>query len=40
MIAPPLWTPISTGSFTGGAFFFTDADATNHPRRFYRVDTP
>lgn len=31
------WTGISTGKFSGGVFTLTDAQATNHPQRFYRV---
>ena len=34
------WTPTVTGTFSGGAFNFTDQQATNHPFRFYRVVTP
>lgn len=34
------WTEVGSGTFTGGAFSFTDLSATNYPRRFYRVVTP
>jgi peptidoglycan/xylan/chitin deacetylase (PgdA/CDA1 family) len=34
------WTLAATGSFSGGVFNFTDAQATNHPQRFYRAVTP
>ena len=34
------WTAVSTGSFGGGVFTFTDLQATNYPRRYYRVVTP
>jgi hypothetical protein len=34
------WTPVSTGTFAGGAFSFTDLGSTNYSRRFYRVVTP
>jgi autotransporter-associated beta strand protein len=41
-VALPLssWLQISSGSFTGGSFTFTDLNATNFPRRFYSVVTP
>jgi hypothetical protein len=34
------WVQVGTGSFTGGTFSFTDLNATNYPRRFYRVFSP
>lgn len=34
------WTPTTTGTFNGGVFRFTDLQATNFPRRFYRAVTP
>ncbi|MGN6555054.1 MAG: polysaccharide deacetylase family protein [Verrucomicrobiota bacterium] len=34
------WSAVTTGSFSGGVFNFADAQATNHPQRFYRVLTP
>jgi autotransporter-associated beta strand protein len=41
-IAEPLsnWAPVTTNTFTGGVFTWTDLEATNHPRRFYQVVTP
>ncbi len=41
-VALPLtnWVQISSGNFIGGAFSFTDLNATNYPRRFYSVVTP
>ncbi len=38
---PPVnWSVVDTGIFTGGLFYFTDRQTTNHARRFYRVATP
>ena len=34
------WTPTATGTFSGGVFSFTDLQATNFSRRFYRTVTP
>ena len=34
------WTAISTGSFGGGIFSFTDLQTSNQPQRFYRVISP
>jgi hypothetical protein len=34
------WSPISTGTFAGGVFTFTDTQFTNDPQRFYRVVRP
>jgi autotransporter-associated beta strand protein len=34
------WVQVSSGNFTGGAFSFTDLNATNYPLRFYSVVTP
>jgi hypothetical protein len=31
---------VDSGTFMGGAFTFTDVNAANYPRRFYRVVTP
>lgn len=41
-VAQPLleWLQLDSGTFADGAFSFTDLNATNHPRRFYRVVTP
>lgn len=34
------WTEVSSGTFAGGVFTFTDTDTANHPQRFYRVVSP
>ena len=34
------WTPTATGTFSGGLLNFTDPQATNYSRRFYRAVTP
>jgi hypothetical protein len=41
-LALPLnnWTAVTSGSFSGSVFDFTDTQATNFPQRFYRVVTP
>jgi autotransporter-associated beta strand protein len=40
-LADPLsWTAVSTGTFAGSVFSFTDLGSTNYAQRFYRVVTP
>jgi len=34
------WSVLTNATFSGGVFTFTDKQATNYPRRFYRVVTP
>lgn len=34
------WTQVSSGSFTGGVFQFSDSFTTNFPQRFYRLSVP
>jgi uncharacterized delta-60 repeat protein len=34
------WLQIGSGTFTGGLLDFADLQATNYPRRFYRIITP
>ena len=34
------WTTVSTGVFAGGVFHFSDTQAPNYSRRYYRVATP
>jgi mannan endo-1,4-beta-mannosidase len=34
------WSVLTNATFSGGVFTFTDKQATNFPRRFYRVVTP
>ena len=34
------WTPLFSGSVTNGSVFFSDAQWTNYPQRFYRVRSP
>jgi hypothetical protein len=36
-LANPVWTPVSTNTFSGGLSYFSDYGWTNHPNRFYRV---
>jgi hypothetical protein len=33
----PIWQPVATNPLTSGAFYFSDANWTNYPERFYRV---
>src|SRR5665213_3285012 len=39
-LANPVWTPVSTNALTNGAFYFSDPQWTNYPRRFYRLRSP
>jgi hypothetical protein len=34
------WGAVSTGTFSGGVFLFTDLERTNFDSRFYRLITP
>jgi mannan endo-1,4-beta-mannosidase len=34
------WSVLTNATFSGGVFTLTDKQATNYPRRFYRVVTP
>jgi hypothetical protein len=36
----PTWSPISTNTFSGNTLYFSDAQWTNYPSRFYRVRWP
>jgi hypothetical protein len=36
----PTWSPISTNTFSGNTLYFSDAQWTNYPSRFYRVMWP
>ena len=33
------WVQVSSGTFTDGAFSYSDPNASLHPRRFYKVVT-
>jgi mannan endo-1,4-beta-mannosidase len=39
-LPPASWLQLTNATFSGGVFTFTDQQATNFPRRFYRVVTP
>jgi hypothetical protein len=39
-LANPLWSPVGTNTLTGGSAYFSDAQWTNYPRRFYRLRSP
>jgi hypothetical protein len=34
------WTVVGTGTFNNSNVFFIDSDATNHPHRFYVIESP
>ncbi len=34
------WVNVGSGTFSNGAFTFTDLTATNYPQRFYLIRTP
>ena len=34
------WTPVSTNTLTNGSSYFSDAQWTNYPGRFYRLRSP
>ena len=36
-LANPNWTPVGTNILTGGSSYFSDAQWTNYPGRFYRL---
>ena len=38
--ANPVWVPVQTNVLTGGAVYFSDAQWTNYPGRFYRLRSP
>lgn len=39
-LTEPVWTPIQTNTLAGFQSEFTDPQTTNHPIRFYRLQTP
>ncbi|MGO9610383.1 MAG: leucine-rich repeat protein, partial [Verrucomicrobiia bacterium] len=36
----PAWVPVGTTTLTGGSSYFSDAQWTNYPARFYRLGPP
>jgi hypothetical protein len=36
----PVWIPLATNTLTGGPLYFSDAQWSNYPARFYRITTP
>ena len=36
----PAWATLQSFTLTNGLVAFTDAQATNYPRRFYRITSP
>jgi hypothetical protein len=39
-LANPAWIPLQTNTLTNGSFYFSDAQWTNYPGRFYRISSP
>jgi hypothetical protein len=39
-LADPIWVPVGTSTLAGGAAYFSDAQWTNYPARFYRLRAP
>ncbi len=39
-LSNPTWLPIQTNTLTGGSYYFSDYEWTNHPSRFYRLRSP
>jgi hypothetical protein len=39
-LANPSWSPVATNALTGGSSYFSDAEWTNYPGRFYRLRSP
>jgi hypothetical protein len=39
-LANPVWVPVSTNMLSGGSSYFSDAQWTNYPGRFYRFRAP
>ena len=35
-----VWTPVSTNTLTDGSSYFSDANWTNYPTRYYRLSAP
>ena len=36
----PIWVPLQTNSLPADSFYFSDAQWTSHPTRFYRLRSP
>jgi len=36
----PVWIPVATNALSNGTNYFSDAQWTNYPYRFYRVSEP
>jgi hypothetical protein len=39
-LANPVWSSVATVTLTGGSAYFSDAQWTNYPDRFYRLRSP
>jgi hypothetical protein len=39
-LSNPVWQSVSTNTLTNGLFYFSDANWTNYPGRFYRISYP
>lgn len=39
-LANPVWSPVSTNTLSDGWSYFSDAEWTSYPGRFYRIRSP
>ena len=39
-LSNPIWQPVGTNTLASGAFYFSDSQWTNYPRRFYHIRFP
>jgi hypothetical protein len=39
-LADPTWNPLQTNTLTADTLYFSDAEWTNYPPRFYRLRWP
>lgn len=39
-LSNPSWVPVATNALADGSAYFSDAEWTNHPARFYRIRSP
>jgi hypothetical protein len=39
-LSAPSWVPLQTSRLTNGLIYFSDAQWTNYPSRFYRMRSP
>jgi hypothetical protein len=39
-LASPIWVPLQTNTLSSDTWYFSDAEWTNYPGRFYRLRSP